>query len=92
MEKLGSTLTELSRLNHQVYFAFLKMLKVPNSQTLVSKDFELIQNDTEKWKCYALSLEKEIKAIQALRYEGHLKQRVLEGLDASSIHGRESRR
>lgn len=91
---MGSTLSEISRLNQFIYVNFMDIVKrkkksgeVDNSQGSFSK--------VRKWKSYAQSLEKELKEIQNLRIQTRLKNQIKTDLNFysfSSSRGSNSRR
>ena len=88
LEKLGSTFVEFAKLNHQMFFCFLKMIKRPKNEKKFPDKIEPIQNETEKWKIYALNLEKELKQIQNFRIQTKLKKEIMKDLDIYSFSSR----
>ena len=88
LEKLGSSFLEINRLNHQILYNFLRLLK--SNGKLQKPKFSKTQTQTEesKWKTYAMKLEREMKKINSLVVKQKLKNSLIENLDLYSFNSR----
>ena len=79
-DRLGSTLLEVSKLNNQMYFVWLRALK--NAKRAHAQPQEARSPDeTRNWKAYALELETNLKQIHEFRINSHLKTDLSNKLD-----------
>jgi hypothetical protein len=64
------------------------MLNRPEKTATKMEEKQFVQNETEKWKSYALELEKEIKQIQIFRVNSNVKQKIVQGVELSALSGK----
>lgn len=76
---------EFTRINKQMYSAFLKSIKTPRRGQREAE--QPGQTNPGHWKQYAQDLEKELKLIQTQRIESRLKNEISEDLKLYSLTG-----
>jgi hypothetical protein len=81
LDVLGSSLGQLGLLNRQIYYSILKVAKTKEKKHCFPDLIKPIQNETQRWKMYAIKLEGEIKQIQTTRINTKLKQEIAEDLN-----------
>ena len=81
LEKLGNTFLEIDKLNHQIFFIWLHMLKKEEKQKELPPNLNMLKNETNRWKTYAKKLEKEMNQIQSFRKKTHLKNELIKSLE-----------
>jgi hypothetical protein len=92
MEKLGSTVIELSRLNHLIYNNFLRMLnsdQLKKENRSSNRNMNMTSKDI-KWKLYARKLENELKEIQNIRIKTKLENELVSDLQYYSFSSKET--
>ena len=85
LERLGSSFIEISKLNHLIYFNFLKIIKEKNQKSDSEKEKNGMSSKELQWKMYARTLEKELKEIHNIRIQSKLKKEIVSNLDYYSF-------
>lgn len=88
LEKLGSTIFEISKINHQMYYIWLNLIN--KKQRSVSSPNLKVKKEYRNWKNYAHELEKNLKEINEFRINSHLKQDLGKKLEIYNLESRQN--
>lgn len=83
MEKIGNSLSCFEKLNQQLYFSWLHIIK-NERETPSTKNVEL-DSEAIKWKKYAQTLETNLKEIRNFQKTTSLKKDLIKNLDLYSF-------